>query len=308
MFYQKVIAALVKERSVESRSVANVLQERSVVLSARHRVHCSPAILTVVLETGHTPTEKGSRFPVTLDTATLVTDLVLQHVRFDLNLLGTNAKQTRNSRVVSVAKINKNAAQSSLNCNLWARHGVLLGTNRHHFSISGDNSQTQEWPRHSCVLHALHNKCPQAKLQLLSYNTTGSITAHYVLCINTYYDSHRHQTMNCIAHQLTDRQTDIHNICVHNHIRRNGITYLLVQTAVVELHEPAGDSGNVARVRGEHNTSSTWSSQQEDQNVTLNNSTLILHTIVIYICFVFLGMMNAPVNGAPGPISKHSKP
>lgn len=57
--------------------ITNVFQKRPMVLPARHRVYCGPAVFTVVLQTSHTATEERSRLSIALDAMTLITDLVV---------------------------------------------------------------------------------------------------------------------------------------------------------------------------------------------------------------------------------------
>ena len=69
-----------------SRSVSVLLDEAAVVLSAWGRVNGCPAVLAVVAETVDVATEVGSILATAVDSMTLITDLVIQHIRLDFHL------------------------------------------------------------------------------------------------------------------------------------------------------------------------------------------------------------------------------
>lgn len=57
-----------------------------MVLTARHSVHCGPAVFTIVLQTHDTSTIEWSRFPIALDTITLIAHLAIQDIGLYLDL------------------------------------------------------------------------------------------------------------------------------------------------------------------------------------------------------------------------------
>ena len=86
--------------SVIPCSVTYILEERPVVLSAGHRVYRGPAVLTEVLETSDTAAEEWSWFSIALDSTTFIADLVIEHIRFDINLwMETTFEYTYNTHL-----------------------------------------------------------------------------------------------------------------------------------------------------------------------------------------------------------------
>lgn len=70
------------------RAVATFLHQGLVELSASTRVNGSPAIFTVILQTGNISTEKWSKFPPTTGPLTFITQLVVQDIWLNLHLHG----------------------------------------------------------------------------------------------------------------------------------------------------------------------------------------------------------------------------
>lgn len=71
---------------IELVLIKDILKHGSMILSARHRMKSSPAMLTVVFKTGHTTTKERCWLIVTLNTITFITELILQYIRFQFNL------------------------------------------------------------------------------------------------------------------------------------------------------------------------------------------------------------------------------
>lgn len=69
-----------------SRSVSILLDEATMVLGPRSRVDCSPAVLTVVAETVDVPTKIWSITATTVNTVTLITQLIVQYIWLNLHL------------------------------------------------------------------------------------------------------------------------------------------------------------------------------------------------------------------------------
>lgn len=69
-----------------SRAVTPLLHQWLVKLSAGPRVDAGPAVLAVVLQAGDVSAEKGSEFPSTASTLTLITQLIVQDVGLHLHL------------------------------------------------------------------------------------------------------------------------------------------------------------------------------------------------------------------------------
>lgn len=67
------------------RAVATFLHQGLVELSASTRVNSSPAIFTVILQTGNISTEKWSKFPPTTGPLTFITQLVIQDIWLNLH-------------------------------------------------------------------------------------------------------------------------------------------------------------------------------------------------------------------------------
>ena len=81
-----------------SRSVSVLLDEAAVVLSAWGRVNGCPAVLAVVAETVDAATEVGSILATAVDSMTLITDLVIQHIRLDFHLQEGGGRGGRRER------------------------------------------------------------------------------------------------------------------------------------------------------------------------------------------------------------------
>ena len=77
-----IASLLVKPCSIST----DVFQQGAVILSARKGVDGGPTVLTKVLKTCHTATEKRSRFPIALHTMTFITHLPIHNIWFELNL------------------------------------------------------------------------------------------------------------------------------------------------------------------------------------------------------------------------------
>lgn len=75
-----------------SWSVSAFFNEWLVKFSAGSGMYDRPTLFTVVLQACHVGAEKGREFPGTPCAVTLVTELVIQHVRLDFNLEKTNIK------------------------------------------------------------------------------------------------------------------------------------------------------------------------------------------------------------------------
>ena len=73
-------------KSIKPCTISNVLEQGPVVLPIGHTVYSGPAVLTVVLQTGHTATEEWSWLVVALNPVAFVTHLAIQYVGLDLNL------------------------------------------------------------------------------------------------------------------------------------------------------------------------------------------------------------------------------
>lgn len=69
-----------------SRTVATFLHQGLVELPAGTRVNSSPAILTVILQTGNVSTEKRSEFAPTTGPLTFVTQLIIQDIWLHFHL------------------------------------------------------------------------------------------------------------------------------------------------------------------------------------------------------------------------------
>ena len=69
-----------------ARTVGTLLDERLVKLATGMRVNLTPARLAVVLQARDVGAEEGSELAATARTLTLVTQLVIQHVRLHLDL------------------------------------------------------------------------------------------------------------------------------------------------------------------------------------------------------------------------------
>jgi len=69
-----------------TRPVGSLLDQRLVELAARRRVNSCPARLAVILQTGHVGTEERRELSAAVDAGTLVTDLIVENIRFHLNL------------------------------------------------------------------------------------------------------------------------------------------------------------------------------------------------------------------------------
>lgn len=72
-----------------TRSVSILFDEAAMVLSAGSRVDGNPAMLTVIAKAMDIPTEVWGKATATLQSVTLVTDLIIQDVWFDLHLMET---------------------------------------------------------------------------------------------------------------------------------------------------------------------------------------------------------------------------
>jgi cytoplasmic polyadenylation element-binding protein len=68
-------------------SIRSLLDQRLVKLSARATVNRGPALLAIILETSHVRTEERSKLSATSPSLTLVTELIIQHVRLYLDPL-----------------------------------------------------------------------------------------------------------------------------------------------------------------------------------------------------------------------------
>ena len=73
-----------------ARSVGTFLDERLVELATRMRVDLAPTRLAVVLQTRDVGTEEGRELATTARSLTLVAQLVIQHIRFHLDLRKRN--------------------------------------------------------------------------------------------------------------------------------------------------------------------------------------------------------------------------
>lgn len=67
-------------------AVASLLYQRFVELSAGSGVDASPAVFTVVLQTGDVGTEEWGELPTAACALTLVTHLIIQHIRLHFHL------------------------------------------------------------------------------------------------------------------------------------------------------------------------------------------------------------------------------
>lgn len=68
------------------RAVTTFLHQGLVEFPASTRVNSSPAIFTVILQTGNISTEKWSEFPPTTGPLTFITQLVIQDIWLNLHL------------------------------------------------------------------------------------------------------------------------------------------------------------------------------------------------------------------------------
>lgn len=68
------------------RAVASLLHQWFVELTAGSGVDAGPAVFTVVLQTGDVGTEEWGELPTAACALTLVTHLIIQHVRLHLHL------------------------------------------------------------------------------------------------------------------------------------------------------------------------------------------------------------------------------
>lgn len=67
-------------------AVASLLHQWFVELTAGSGVDAGPAVLTVVLQTGDIGTEEWGKLPTAACALTLITHLIIQHVRLHFHL------------------------------------------------------------------------------------------------------------------------------------------------------------------------------------------------------------------------------
>ena len=75
------------------RAVTPFLHQGLVEFPASTRVNSSPAIFTVILQTGNISTEKWSEFPPTTGPLTFITQLVIQDIWLNLHLQWRDKKE-----------------------------------------------------------------------------------------------------------------------------------------------------------------------------------------------------------------------
>lgn len=90
------------------RAVTTFLHQGLVEFPASTWVNSSPAIFTVILQTGNISTEKWSKFPPTTGPLTFITQLVIQDIWLNLHLQwrdkkGVSTSETRASTLLSWA-------------------------------------------------------------------------------------------------------------------------------------------------------------------------------------------------------------
>ncbi len=69
-----------------ARAICTLLNERLVEFTTRARMDLSPAVLAVVLQTGHIGAEEWSKFAATSGSTALVTHLVIQYIGLNFHL------------------------------------------------------------------------------------------------------------------------------------------------------------------------------------------------------------------------------
>lgn len=157
----------IKWKSVEFGS--NVLEQGAVILLAWHGVDGSPAVLTVVLQAGHTAAEEGGWFSIALHPVTFITHLSIQNVGLDLNL----KKKPTNKHVSSIfacnycsTPIGENRTTCTEQCVLGSDNHIIL--------------QVQQWKVivyiPSCP--GCHSSVAWTGLRLLQYSWHERWTPH----------------------------------------------------------------------------------------------------------------------------------
>lgn len=101
--------ALVPAKGDVSRSVPSFLHQRLVELSAGPGVDGRPAVLAVVLQTGHVGAEERSKLPAAAGALALITELVIQDIWLHFHLTETTEEWEK-------WQINKHTLWSVLGC------------------------------------------------------------------------------------------------------------------------------------------------------------------------------------------------
>ena len=76
------------KKTYGTRSISILFDEATMVLSTWSRVNSNPAVLTVITEAVNIPAEVRSITTTALHPTTLIADLIIQDIRFDLHLAG----------------------------------------------------------------------------------------------------------------------------------------------------------------------------------------------------------------------------
>jgi hypothetical protein len=75
------------------RAVATFLHQGLVEFPASTRMNSSPAIFTVILQTGNISTEKGSKLPPATGPLTFITQLIIQDIWLNFHLQSKNKRR-----------------------------------------------------------------------------------------------------------------------------------------------------------------------------------------------------------------------
>lgn len=136
------------------RAVAAFLHQGLVEFSASTRVNSSPAIFTVILQTGNISTEKWSKFPSATGPLTFITQLVIQDIWLNLHLHWRDNGESAFQYHVQVSTLL--CCASTFLCQKVPQEGAVM-----HFT-----HRNEDWPFQiafhkivvTTILHANHVK------------------------------------------------------------------------------------------------------------------------------------------------------